>query len=450
MYFLDTPEPFSYSFFTLIDFLSFILSSSHILFLWSIMSMLSPSNKGRPGGTEDPFQSNHCTDEDQHRWMNLSLLWLLYFSFGMVIRAIAPLVTPILKDLQLSYTQMGFILGSWQLTYILTAILAGTLIDKWGVRKSLTAGAIVIALSSALRYFPKGFEGMLGAVLLFGAGGSMISVGCPKAIFLWFREKNRGTAVGIYLTGAWLGGIFSLTCTNSLIMPLTGYSWRYTFAIYGFFTFIAALLCWLFVREKESRETRKDAGIMKVFCRLIGVRNVQVVLTLGFFSFIIIHGFPNWLPEFLEISGHSPSLAGVMAAISLAAGVPALLIIPRLIPTPSRGRFLAVSAFLTILSLVTVFATSGMAQVMGLVLFGFITSPIVSILTLILMDTPEVGSESMGSAVGMFFCIAEIGGFTGPLIIGALIDLTGAFLATAILLVVLCLAFSALTLLLKT
>jgi MFS transporter, CP family, cyanate transporter len=407
-------------------------------------------NQRSLSGTGDPLQPNNGPDEDQHRWMNLALIWLLYFSFGMVIRAIAPLVTPILKDLQLSYTQMGFILGSWQLTYILTAILAGTIIDKWGVRKSLMAGTIVIGLSSVLRYFPRGFEGMLGAVLLFGAGGSMISVGCPKAIFLWFTEKDRGTAVGIYLTGAWLGGIFSLTCTNSLIMPLMGHSWRSTFAIYGLFTFITALLWWLFVREKESRVSREESGILEVFYRLIRVRNVQVVLTLGFFSFIIIHGFSNWLPKFLEINGLSPSLAGVMAATSLAAGVPALLIIPRLIPTPFRGRFLALSAFLTMASLVIVFATSGMAQMMGLVLFGFISSPIVSILTLTLMDTPEVGSEAMGSAVGMFFCIAETGGFTGPLIIGALIDFTGAFLAGTILLVVLCLAFSGLTLLLKT
>ena len=390
------------------------------------------------------------SDEDQHRWRNLALIWLLYFSFGMVIRAIAPLVTPILKDLQLSYTQMGFILGSWQLTYIMTAMLAGTIIDQWGVRKSLMAGTIVIALSSALRYFPKSFEGMLGAVLLFGAGGSMISVGCPKAIFLWFTEKNRGTAVGIYLTGAWLGGIFALTCTNSLIMPLMGQSWRYTFAFYGLFTFMTGLLWWFLVREKEIRGGRKEAGVVEVFCRLIRVRNVRVVLTLGFFSFVIIHGFSNWLPKFLEINGLSPSLAGVMAAVSLAAGVPALLIIPRLIPAASRRRFLALSTLLTMVSLIIVFATSGILQLMGLVLFGFITSPIVSILTLILMDTPQVGSEAMGSAVGMFFCIAEIGGFTGPLIIGALIDFTGAFLSGTILLVILCLVFSGLTFLLRT
>ena len=65
-----------------------------------------------------------------YRWVILATLWLLYFSLGLVSRSIAPLVTPILRDLNMSYAQMGFILGSWQLTYILVALIAGTIIDK--------------------------------------------------------------------------------------------------------------------------------------------------------------------------------------------------------------------------------------------------------------------------------------------------------------------------------
>jgi MFS-type transporter involved in bile tolerance (Atg22 family) len=45
------------------------------------------------------------------------------------------------------------------------------------------------------------------------------------------------------------------------------------------------------------------------------------------------------------------------------------------------------------------------------------------------METPEVGAKHMGSAGGLFFCIAEIGGFLGPFLLGALVDWTGGFLA---------------------
>lgn len=61
----------------------------------------------------------------------LALLWLLYVSFGAIIRTLSPLVTPILADLDMSYSQMGLVMGSWQLTYIGAAFAAGFLIDKW-------------------------------------------------------------------------------------------------------------------------------------------------------------------------------------------------------------------------------------------------------------------------------------------------------------------------------
>jgi hypothetical protein len=55
----------------------------------------------------------------------------------------------------------------------------------------------------------------------------------------------------------------------------------------------------------------------------------------------------------------------------------------------------------------------------------------------------------MGSAGGLFFCVAEIGGFGGPMIIGALVDITSTFLAGAIFLASVLIAIFALALLLR-
>ncbi len=108
--------------------------------------------------------------------------------FGLVARSITPLITPILNDLHITYSQMGFILGSWQLTYILVALIAGAILDRWGVRKSIFAGALIIGLSASIRYFATGFLTMLIAIALFGVGGTMISIGGPKTISEWFSH----------------------------------------------------------------------------------------------------------------------------------------------------------------------------------------------------------------------------------------------------------------------
>lgn len=388
--------------------------------------------------------------KSRYRWVMLVLLWLLYAVFGLVSRAIAPLVTPILNDLHISYAQMGLILGSWPLTYILVALIAGTIIDKWGVRKSLLAGAVIIALSATLRYFPNGFATMLIVVALFGVGGSMISIGGPKAISLWFRGRSRGTAVGIYMTGPWVGGLLALTITNSFIMPLTGYSWRLTFVCYGLLTLSVALLWWLLARDAKPAATMPSAGLGEVFSKLVRTRNVQVLLIMGLLSFATMHGFMNWLPKILEGGGLSPVLAGFAASIPLAAGIPATLVIPRLVPAHLRGRFVASFALLTAVTLFVVATAQDAALLAGLVLYGIAYSCFLPFQLLILMDTPEVDSRYMGSAGGMFFCVAEIGGFTGPLIMGILVDMTGTFLAGVFFLMSLSLAIIAMTLFLKT
>lgn len=385
-----------------------------------------------------------------YRWVMLALLWLLYFSFGVIYRSISPLVTPILKDLHMSYGQMGLVLGSWQLTYLVFAVLAGIMLDKWGIRNSLFLGSVGIGLSAGLRYFANGFGTFLPAVALFGVGGPLISIGCPKTIAQWFRGKGRGLAVGIYMTGPWIGGIFALSVTNRFVMPLTGYSWRLTFVCYGLLALGIALLWWFLAEEASPVGIDESVGFMEVFFDLIKVRNVRIVLLRGLLSFAVNHGYTNWLPKILESKGMSPAIAGFAASLPLLAGIPAILALPPLIPAHLRVRSIGLLAFLAASAILALMNASGVILLSGLALFGVVGSAMIPLLILILMETPEMGSKYMGSAGGIFYCISDFGGFIGPLIVGALVDLTGAFISGAFFLIILCLVIFSMTFILKS
>lgn len=364
-----------------------------------------------------------------YRWVMLAMLWFLYAFFGIAYRSISPLVTPILADLNMSYSQMGFVLGSWQLTYIGASTVAGFFIDKWGIRWSLFFGTLIIALSVGLRYFSSGFGTFLVLVALFGVGGPMISIGCPKTIALWFRGRDRGTAVGIYSTGPFFGGALALIATNSVIMPLTGYSWRLTFAFYGVMTLLVAFLWWFLARDLETGEGSEQSGMRGVLRTLLKVRNIRIVLVCGLLTFAIIHGFTTWLPRIFEDKGFSPTLAGYASSVPLLAGIPSLLILPRFIPPARRGMALAIMALLCASSVWLFLCLTGFLMYGGLILYGIAACTLVPLLTLILMETPEVDAKHMGSAGGLFFCVSEIGGFMGPFLLGMLVDWTGGFLA---------------------
>ena len=213
--------------------------------------------------------------QSKYRWVVLAAVWLLYASFGLCMRSLPPIVTPILRDLNMTYSEMGFILGSWQLVYIPVAVFAGFAIDKWGIRRSLFIGALIVAVSEGLRYYATGFITLLPLVALFGIGGPLISIGAPKVVSSWFRGNDRATAVGIYTTAPWIGGLFSIAATNSIIMPLTGESWRLTLLYYGFLTLIFAFVWGIFARDSGQGEITAGISLKESFIAFLKDVNIS-------------------------------------------------------------------------------------------------------------------------------------------------------------------------------
>jgi cyanate permease len=372
--------------------------------------------------------SSNVPHQQPYRWVILGLLWLLYFSFGVVTRSPSPLVTPIIRDLGMSLGQMGFVLGSWQMTYIVLAIAAGVIMDRWGIRKSIFFGALVIGLSTVLRSAATGFFSLLIFVALFGVGGPMISIGCPKTISTWFKGKERGTAVGIYTTGPWIGGMVSLAATNSVVMPLTDYSWRLTFVWYGVLTLFIAFLWWGFARKADDDVYTAPFNVLTMLADLFRVGSVRLILLSGLLSFAIMHGYFAWLPKILENAGMSPASAGVASAIPFLTSIPAVLIFPRFVQPHNGGWVIGVLALLAGISILWVVILQW-PFIPGLLLFGMSGPCLMPLLVLRLMETPEVAAKYMGSATGVFFCVAEIGGFLGPFMVGYLADIFGNFSA---------------------
>ena len=153
------------------------------------------------------------------RWLMLAGVWLIYFCFGLTVTSLAPLVRPVTQDLGMSYAEMGSVLGAWQLVYIVTALPCGALVDRFGLRRSLLLCSLVMGFSFILRAYAVDHLTLFLSVALFGFGGPLVSIGAPKLISLWFAGRERGLAMGIYVTGPAFGGITSLSLTNSVMMP---------------------------------------------------------------------------------------------------------------------------------------------------------------------------------------------------------------------------------------
>ena len=369
----------------------------------------------------------------RYRWVMLAGVWLAYCSFGLVSGAMPPLIGPVSEELNLSRSAMGSILGAWPLVYIASAIPAGALIDRFGLRNSLAAGIVLISISGLMRAVATDYATLFLAVAIFGLGGPFISIGAPKLISIWFNQRDRGMAMGVYMTAPPVGRIVALATANSILMPAYGSSWRLTLATYAGVALLAGLIWWVLAKDARQAGAKGDDGpgsfssTFSVFPFLLRIRVVQVVLVLSMGSFLFRHGLNDWLPEILRTSGMTAAEAGFWAAFPIVVGIGATLLIPYVAKVGRRTPILVASFLISGAATLILATTTGTPLVLGLFILGTAGRAAGPITMLILMDARRIGSQHIGAAGGLYFSAGELGGVLGPLLLGIVSDVTGGF-----------------------
>lgn len=379
------------------------------------------------GYSNDKELIERSSSQPSFRWVMLALISLLYGCFGLAVTSIAPLVDTISKELSINSSQMGTILGAWQLVYIGLAYQSGSLLDRFGVKRSIAAGALAIAVSLFVRAAAVDFITLLLAVIIFGLGGSMISVGSPKVASMWFSGRQRGMATSVSFAGSILGSIIGMALTSAVVVPLLG-NWRLAFLFYGALTVVATIV-WLLLARNQVPGTddvrvpdQERAGNLK---GIIAIDNVRLIVVLGFSVFLLNHGLRNWLPVLLIEKGVSEANAGFMASIPMVIGMITMLVIPSVVKSGYRKPTVIILLIIAGVTVIPLALGQGAVVLVFLVISGAVRQPLNSLLLLLLMDTKGIGSARIGAAGGLFFAISEIGGFGGPFIVGVLRDITG-------------------------
>jgi CP family cyanate transporter-like MFS transporter len=378
------------------------------------------------------------------RWLILAGVWLIYLCFGVIIASMAPLIGPIGADLQIGNGMMGVILGAWPLAYIFAAIPCGLLLDRLGSRRVLFLATLIMAASSLARSYAQTPVEMLAAVALFGLGGPMISVGAPKVIAGLFTGTTRATAMGIYMTGPFLGGLLALALTNSVAMPLVGGDWREVMRLYAALVAGSGLV-WLGLSggRKGGRSGADDGGKKfhpAAFADILRVPEVRLVLWLSIGVFFINHGLNNWLPSILITRGMTEIDAGYWASVPSAVGVVAAVVVPRFATPNVRIFVMAALVGASLMASLLLHLGPGVLLGFGLLLQGVARGAMMTVAVLLLMETPRVPQERLGLAGGMFFTAAEIGGVAGPMTFGALSAASGGFTLSLVSMSLVCLA----------
>ena len=257
--------------------------------------------------------------------------WVLALLFYALEYAVRSSPSVMIGQLQNSYsvssTKVSSIASAYYISYSITSLAAGLLLDRLGARKPVFFGILILAVGCLLFGGSNYVVGYTGR-LMQGMGSAMAF---PAAVYIAvkaFSGKNLATAIGITQTLGMLGGSAGQKLSNTYLT--NGNSVHSIWIIFGVSSLILALLAFLFTPKSEPGiNTEKQKNFLDNYKIIFG--NPQSYLS-GLISgllfapttiFAMIWGV-DFLQKGRDLSLENATVACALVPIGWAIGCPLL------------------------------------------------------------------------------------------------------------------------------
>src|SRR5262245_43192193 len=190
------------------------------------------------------------------RWLMIGLVFLATVINYIDRQTVSVLKTSISQDLGLSNADYAAVQNSFLLFYGISQMVSGRLYDVIGTRLGFIFSIVVwsaaaLAHATARTAAP---SGVFRAALGFGEAGNW--PGAAKVVGEWFPVHERAFGIGIFNTGAAVGGALSPPIIAWLA---TNYGWRSAFVITGALGFIWLALWLVMFQTPEKHKWITDS-----------------------------------------------------------------------------------------------------------------------------------------------------------------------------------------------
>jgi len=343
---------------------------------------------------------------------------------GLDRMVLAPLFPFMMKDLHLTYQDLGNLVGILGIFWGASAFLLGGLSDRLGRRKVLVPCIVVFSLLSWLSGVATGLASLLIIRSIMGvADGAVASTGvaiCTEASY----PPRRGINQGIFqCCFALLGGALAPIIATQM---LTFTTWRMVFLLTGIPGLIVAVIVWRVIREPATIGAHKaaDAAPRPSFKQIFQHRNVGLgmITLICAMTGVFVMGamIPTYLLDYLKLT---PQQMGFVASAAGFGGFLGQFSLPAI--SDIIGRKMAVlGAFVLAAIFLWAFAHTGATSlpILFVLLFGasmFNFGALAVIAGPLAAEAAPVGLIS--SVAGLVIGAGEIfGGGVAPSIAGAI------------------------------
>lgn len=358
-----------------------------------------------------------------YEWRAVLLLFLGFGLVGLDRWIIAPLFPTMMRDLKLTYQDLGYAVGALSLAWGTFSALMGNLSDRIGRRRILLPALLMFSCMAGVTGMVSGVA-MLVAIraVMGGTEGAFLSTSVALTGEA-SHPKRRGFNQGIQLSGFSLFGLALGPIIATQLLAVVP-SWRWVFFCVSVPGFVLAVFLYRVIREPPH--LRRSAGAVKPDASLRWVdmfRSRNVVLSMlgmmcGMSCIFVLGAFiPNYLVDYLHLS--RDQMGFVTSGLGFGGFLGGIVMLG--LSDHIGRRAASLVCFVGGAVLLYFFIRTGVRPLELFVLLGgvsFFSNGVLSLLTGP-VATEAVPAQLTSSAIGIASGTGEIfGGGIGPMIAG--------------------------------
>ena len=360
-------------------------------------------------------------------------LWLIAAIFyGLdYLQHTAPsvLILPISKSIGVNFVSIANVMNIYFPIYAISQIPAGYLIDRFGLRKTLSLSSILVSIGLLMMSIPSIYAILFGRILI-AIGSATAFIGGLKAASIWLPESTFPLMVGLLQSIGVIGGLVGQVFLNHLINKIHWQATIYDLSLFGIFW---AAIIFIFLKKNKkiiSQKTEKN-HIKK--SDILAILKDKKLWILAFYAALTVGAVMSTFAEtysviILEKLKHFSSQHAAFLSSMIIAGVGVGAPLHGIISAKFKNRstWLIISSSLTLLiyALIITYINSNQTTDLIAILY-FLLGFFVSVMLLVFSIAKEnYPTNKHGMIFAFLQMMIGLGGFFVPLAFGKIIDLS--------------------------